>query len=81
MLSEQFHPAVTSWFTQTFIQPTTVQSQAWNEIKKGKSVLIAAPTGSGKTLASFMSAIDDLVKQGCNGELEDATQVVYISPL
>lgn len=81
MLSEQFHPAVASWFTQTFIQPTTVQSQAWNEIKKGKSVLIAAPTGSGKTLASFMSAIDDLVKQGCNGALEDATQVIYISPL
>ncbi len=81
MLSDKFHPAVASWFTQTFTQPTSVQSQAWNEIKKGKSVLIAAPTGSGKTLASFMSAIDDLVKQGCDGALEDATQVVYISPL
>ncbi|WP_028980480.1 DEAD/DEAH box helicase [Sporocytophaga myxococcoides] len=81
MLSDKFHPAVASWFTQTFSQPTSVQTQAWNEIKKGKSVLIAAPTGSGKTLASFMSAIDDLVKQGCKGGLEDATQVIYISPL
>src|SRR5262249_29141637 len=31
--------------------------------------------------AAFLSAIDDLVKQSVAGTLEDATQVVYVSPL
>ncbi len=45
-------------------------------------MLIAAPTGSGKTLAAFLAAIDGLVRQGvAEGRLEDATQVVYVSPL
>jgi len=44
-------------------------------------VLLAAPTGSGKTLAAFFAAIDDLVKQGLEGRLEDQTQIVYVSPL
>ena len=44
-------------------------------------MLIAAPTGSGKTLAAFMTAIDDLVRQGLDGTLRDETQVVYVSPL
>jgi ATP-dependent Lhr-like helicase len=44
-------------------------------------VLIAAPTGSGKTFAAFLTAIDELVRQGLAGELVDATQVVYVSPL
>jgi ATP-dependent Lhr-like helicase len=44
-------------------------------------VLIAAPTGSGKTLAAFLAAIDALVRQGIDGRLDDATQVVYVSPL
>ncbi len=43
--------------------------------------MIAAPTGSGKTLSAFLAAIDDLVRQGIDGKLEDATQVVYVSPL
>ena len=43
--------------------------------------LIAAPTGSGKTLAAFLAAIDGLVRQGLEGSLADATQVVYVSPL
>ena len=47
----------------------------------GRHTLIAAPTGSGKTLAAFLAAIDDLVRQGLEGGLTDATQVVYVSPL
>ena len=43
--------------------------------------MIAAPTGSGKTLAAFLAAIDDLVRQGLDGALPDAVQVVYVSPL
>jgi ATP-dependent Lhr-like helicase len=42
-------------------------------------VLIAAPTGSGKTLAGFLSALDELFRQG--EALPDETQVVYVSPL
>ena len=50
-------------------------------IRAGRHSLIAAPTGSGKTLAAFLAAIDDLVRQGIEGPLADATQVVYVSPL
>ncbi|MCI0481821.1 MAG: DEAD/DEAH box helicase, partial [Candidatus Dadabacteria bacterium] len=51
------------------------------EIKKRRNTLISAPTGSGKTLAAFLSAIDDLVKEGLVGGLPDKTQIVYVSPL
>ena len=49
--------------------------------RAGATRLIAAPTGSGKTLAAFLSAIDALVREGVDGQLEDATRVVYVSPL
>ncbi|UKJ06793.1 DEAD/DEAH box helicase [Solitalea lacus] len=76
-----FHKVVSSWFEKSFQTPTDVQVQAWNAIKSGENTLIAAPTGSGKTLAAFLSAIDELVKQGIEGRIEAGTQVVYISPL
>src|SRR5215471_16552869 len=76
-----FHPAVAAWFDKQFSEPTEPQAKAWPAIKSGRHTLIAAPTGSGKTLAAFLSAIDDLVRQSIEGRLEDATQVVYVSPL
>ena len=76
-----FHPAVSSWFQQSFAAPTAAQARAWPAIKRNRDVLIAAPTGSGKTLAAFLAAIDDLVRQGIEGALPDETQVVYVSPL
>src|ERR1700744_2566444 len=79
--AELFHPAVGAWFARHFAAPTSAQAEAWPAIKSGRHVLIAAPTGSGKTLAAFLAAIDDLVRQGLDGRLEDATQVVYVSPL
>src|SRR5499433_3943864 len=78
---EIFHPAVAHWFARTFPAPTEPQLQAWPEIKKQRHTLIAAPTGSGKTLAAFLSAIDDLVRLGVEGKLDDTTHVVYVSPL
>ncbi len=78
---EQFHPAVAGWFRKAFSQPTACQAQAWPAIQARRHALIAAPTGSGKTFAAFLSAIDDLVRQGQDGTLADETQVVYISPL
>ncbi|MFL6591575.1 MAG: DEAD/DEAH box helicase, partial [Luteimonas sp.] len=76
-----FHPAVSAWFLQAFPAPTEAQVQAWPAIACGRNTLVAAPTGSGKTLTAFLSAIDALVREGLAGELPDATQVVYVSPL
>ncbi len=76
-----FHPAVAAWFADHFPAPTRAQAEAWPAIKAGQHTLIAAPTGSGKTLAAFLAAIDDLVRQGLEGRLTDAIQVVYVSPL
>src|SRR5215471_1400613 len=81
MSLDLFHPAVSEWISSQFEAPTAPQIEAWPSIKARQHTLIAAPTGSGKTLSAFLSAIDDLVRQGLNGGLEDATQVVYVSPL
>src|SRR6516225_3964159 len=79
--SKLFHPAVAKWFADHFAAPTRAQARAWPAIKAGQHTLLAAPTGSGKTLAAFLAAIDDLIRQGLDGGLPDATQVVYVSPL
>jgi ATP-dependent helicase Lhr and Lhr-like helicase len=76
-----FHPAVANWFAESFASPTPAQAEAWPAIKAGRHTLIAAPTGSGKTLAAFLAAIDDLVRQGLEAPLPNATQVIYVSPL
>jgi ATP-dependent Lhr-like helicase len=78
-----FHPAVASWFTQRFAEPTPPQAAAWPSIQQGRSTLVAAPTGSGKTLTAFLAALDTLIKQGvtAHGVLPDETIVVYVSPL
>src|ERR1044071_762983 len=78
---EIFHPAVARWFARSFPAPTDPQLRAWPEIKKQRHTLIAAATGSGKTLAAFLSAIDDLVRLGVEGKLENSTHVIYVSPL
>ncbi len=80
-----FHPVIQNWFNESFEAPTAAQLQAWPAIQKNQHTLIAAPTGSGKTLAAFLSAIDQLIKQGlssiCEPLLPDETQILYISPL
>ena len=78
---EIFHPAVARWFAKSFPNATPPQEQAWPAIKEHRNTLIAAPTGSGKTLAAFLAAIDDLVRLGVEGKLDDTTHVVYVSPL
>lgn len=74
-----FHPDVAAWFLATYGQATAPQLQSWPLIQRGVNVLIAAPTGTGKTFAGFLSAINDLLSQG--DQLQDATQVLYVSPL
>jgi ATP-dependent Lhr-like helicase len=76
-----FHPAVAAWFESVFAQPTPAQREAWPAIRAGRHVLISAPTGSGKTLAAFLAAIDELVREGIDGKLDDTTHIVYVSPL
>ncbi|WP_051906335.1 DEAD/DEAH box helicase [Methylomarinum vadi] len=78
---QSFHPIVANWFAKHFNRPSPVQEQAWPAIQAGQSTLIAAPTGSGKTLAAFLAVIDQLVKQGLDAGLPDATLVLYVSPL
>ncbi len=76
-----FHPAVARWFAQSLGPPTAAQRLGWDEIRKGRHTLIAAPTGSGKTLAAFLIAIDDLLREGLEQPLPAEVRVLYVSPL
>ena len=87
-----FHPALASWFRDTFGEPTNVQQEAWASIRSGRHTLIAAPTGSGKTLAALLPCLDDAVRHKLaagagNGVASKASnagigvQVLYITPL
>src|SRR4051812_46253666 len=75
------HPLVAEWFTTKFGTPTEPQELGWPHILSGRTTLISAPTGSGKTLAAFLACIDRLVRKALAGELQDRTEVLYISPL
>src|SRR5690349_15912616 len=77
----RFHPLIAEWFQASVGSPTDVQAEAWPAIQSGRDALIAAPTGSGKTFAAFLSSIDRLFTQALARELDDRTQVLYVSPL
>ena len=79
--SPPFHPAVTAWLEGRFGQATDTQAEAWAVTSQRRHALIAAPTGSGKTLAAFLSAIDELVREGLDAGLTDEVHVLYVSPL
>jgi ATP-dependent helicase Lhr and Lhr-like helicase len=64
-----------------FGTPTEPQEQGWPHILAGHTTLISAPTGSGKTLAAFLACIDRLVRKALAGDLQDRTEVLYVSPL
>jgi ATP-dependent helicase Lhr and Lhr-like helicase len=78
---EWAHPIVREWFLTRLGNPTEPQEQGWPHILRGTTTLISAPTGSGKTLAAFLACIDRLVRQALAGELQDRTEVLYVSPL
>jgi ATP-dependent helicase Lhr and Lhr-like helicase len=75
------HPLIQDWFVQKFGTPTEPQEQGWPHILAGRTTLISAPTGSGKTLAAFLACIDHLVRKALAGDLQDRTEVLYVSPL
>src|ERR1700723_3460894 len=75
------HPLVRDWFITRFGTPTEPQELGWPHILAGETTLISAPTGSGKTLAAFLACIDRLVRKALDGNLQDRTEVLYVSPL
>src|ERR671931_1255655 len=75
------HPLVARWFAEALGTPTRPQQRGWAAIRDGHHTLIAAPTGSGKTLAAFLTALDDLFREGIERPLPDEVRVVYVSPL
>ncbi|GEJ55842.1 DEAD/DEAH box helicase [Anaeromyxobacter diazotrophicus] len=81
MVLDGFHPLVARWFEARFATPTEPQAAGWPAIQAGRDALLSAPTGSGKTLAAFLACLDRLVRQALAGELRDATEVLYVSPL
>src|SRR3954469_21470754 len=89
MLPADFHPVLRAWWEARFaaadgmvMPPTPAQTEGWRAIRDGSHTLIAAPTGSGKTLAAFLTAIDQLFREGLEtGGLPDEVRVIYVSPL
>ncbi|HEY9867626.1 MAG TPA: DEAD/DEAH box helicase, partial [Candidatus Obscuribacterales bacterium] len=75
------HPLVAEWFLNKFGSPSEPQAEGWPHILAGRATLISAPTGSGKTLAAFLACIDRLVRKALDGELQNRTAVLYVSPL
>ena len=75
------HPLIRDWFVERFGTPTEPQEQGWPYILARRTTLISAPTGSGKTLAAFLACIDRLARKALSGDLQDRTQVLYVSPL
>ncbi|HEV7220044.1 MAG TPA: DEAD/DEAH box helicase, partial [Terriglobales bacterium] len=75
------HPLVRDWFVARFGTATEPQEQGWPHILAERTTLISAPTGSGKTLAAFLACIDRLVRKALAGDLQDRTEVLYVSPL
>jgi len=82
LLPQDFHPVIQRWWESRFGEPTDAQLEGWSALRRGEHALIAAPTGSGKTLAAFLTAIDQLLREGLErGGLPDAVRVIYVSPL
>ena len=75
---DQFHPAVSSWFRETFGEPTPPQRLGWPAIAARQNTLIVAPTGSGKTLAAFLAALDHLWR---TPKEKPGVRILYVSPL
>lgn len=70
-------PAVRSWFSETFGEPTDAQRGGWPSIATGRHTVICAPTGTGKTLAAFLACLDAAWKSPS----KNGVTILYVSPL
>ncbi|STY28638.1 helicase, DEAD/DEAH box family [Legionella wadsworthii] len=75
------HPLVQEWFIHKVGKPTEPQEQGWPLILSSNDTLISSPTGSGKTLAAFLACLDALIRKALSGNLQNITEVLYVSPL
>lgn len=80
-LRNKIYPPLREWFFERFEKFSEIQTLALPHTLAGENTLILAPTGSGKTLAAFLSVLSTLGKLAAQGKLENATHVVYVSPL
>ncbi|MCX6611020.1 MAG: DEAD/DEAH box helicase, partial [Acidobacteria bacterium] len=80
-LRNRLYPPLADWFDSRFAAFSEIQKLALPHTLKSENTLIFAPTGSGKTLAAFLSALSTLGKLASRNKLENATYVVYVSPL
>ncbi|MDX2267597.1 MAG: DEAD/DEAH box helicase [Bryobacter sp.] len=69
------------WFAGRFEDYSEIQKAALPHTLAGENTLILAPTGSGKTLAAFLSVLARLGEAAEQAKLDNAVQVVYVSPL
>jgi ATP-dependent Lhr-like helicase len=76
-----YHPVLARWFVRTFGEPTPVQREAWDAIRTGRHVLIAAPTGSGKTLAALLPCLDHCIRAKSLPDHAPGVKIVYVTPL
>jgi ATP-dependent Lhr-like helicase len=76
-----FSKPTSTWFSDTFGNPTKVQEEAWPAIADGRAVLVSAPTGTGKTLSAFLVFIDRLHAMEMEGTLKEELYLIYVSPL
>jgi len=79
-----FHPVLAGWFSDTFGEPTDVQTEAWRAISSGRHTLIAAPTGSGKTLAALLPCLDRVVRDKSREDgasRKPGVRILYVTPL
>src|SRR5438034_2942395 len=82
LLPQDFHPVLRQWWASRFEEPTEAQVEGGCAVRRGEDTLIAAPTGSGKTLVAFLTALDQLLREGVEqGGLPDEVRVIYVSPL
>ena len=80
-LRNRLYPPLAEWFASRFPGFSEIQKLALPHTLKSENTLILAPTGSGKTLAAFLSALSAMGKLASRNKLENATYVVYVSPL
>ena len=75
------HPLVREWFAAKFGTPTEPQEQGWPHILADTTHLSARRRAPGKRWRRFWLASTDWCARRVAGELDDRTEVLYVSPL